>query len=60
MWPEYGHAATDFTCDEVVGPLKAYAYLEEKFGTGHVSEKDDEQGQRDFSGKEITHKPAGY
>jgi S-adenosylmethionine/arginine decarboxylase-like enzyme len=40
MWPEYGHVATDFTCDEVVGPWKVYTYLEEKLGAGHVSAKE--------------------
>jgi len=43
-----------------VGPWRAYAYLEEKLGAGHVSTKGMEWDQRDFSGKEITHKPAGY
>ena len=59
-WPEYGHAANDFTCDEVVGPWKVYTYLEEKLGAGHVSAVEMKRGQLDFSGKEITHKPAGY
>jgi S-adenosylmethionine/arginine decarboxylase-like enzyme len=44
MWPEYGHAAIDFTCNEVVGLWKVYTYLEEKFGTGHVSEKEMNRG----------------
>jgi hypothetical protein len=29
-------------------------------GAGHVSTKEMKMGQPDFSGKEVTHKPAGY
>lgn len=43
-WSEHGHAAIDFTCDEVVGPWKVYTYLEEKFGAGRVSAKEMKRG----------------
>jgi len=47
-WRECGHGASDFTCGDYVGPRRAYAYLEEKLGAGHVSGKEMKGGSTGF------------